>query len=368
MKYFFLGLILWTIGLQSQTITGKIVHDGLNRDYRLYIPKNFHSNKSYPLIVNLHGFTSNAQQQEIYGDFRSIADTAGFLIVHPNGTTTSPLNQSFWNVGFFPSTVDDVGFINKLIDSLSLSYPIDKNRIYATGMSNGGFMSYKLACESDKFAAIASVTGSMVAAEKLLCKRKSPIPVMEIHGTADGIVPYTGTQQFLSIDEVLNFWKEINKTESGAQVIKILDISSSDGATAEHIIFHAKDSYAPVEHFKINNGGHTWPGAVINVGTTCQDISASLEIWKFFSRFRLNSISSNEKVYTTEAKMYFSAESNELILAGSVPSELIIMDLSGRVLYSKWISKELESVNLTSINSGLYLAKLNRTLVKFVKY
>ena len=153
-------LYLSTVGMAQTTITGTIKHDGLIRDYRLYIPKNFDSKKAVPLVFNFHGLTSNAQQQEFYGDFRGIADTAGFLLVHPTGTVSKTAGVPFWNVGLaVGESVDDVGFVEALIDSLQLKYTIDPNRIYATGMSNGGFMSYFLACSSLRFAAIASVTG-----------------------------------------------------------------------------------------------------------------------------------------------------------------------------------------------------------------
>src|SRR5258706_3847373 len=140
----------------QQTINGTIMHDGLQRDYILYVPASYVPGTPAPLVLNFHGYTSNAFEQMFYGDFRPIADTAGFLIVHPNGTVDQLGNQH-WNVGWGTSTVDDVGFTNALIDSLSAQYDINQDRVYSTGMSNGGFMSYKLACDlSNRIAAIAS--------------------------------------------------------------------------------------------------------------------------------------------------------------------------------------------------------------------
>ena len=107
----------------QQTIVSTITHGGLTRDYRLYIPKNYIPSKAAPLVLNLHGLTCNAIQQEFYGDFRPIADTAGFLICHPNGTVSVTTGLTFWNVGLAAGeNVDDVGFIEALIDSLSAKY------------------------------------------------------------------------------------------------------------------------------------------------------------------------------------------------------------------------------------------------------
>jgi hypothetical protein len=157
-------------------------------------------------VLNFHGYTSNDFEQMWYGDFRPIADTAGFLVVHPMGTVDL-VGNTHWNVGWGLSTVDDIGFTSALIDSLAAQYNINQDRIYSTGMSNGGFMSYQLACElSDRIAAIASVTGSFNVNQLTTCHPDHQMPVMEIHGTADPTVPYDGNALFAPIPSVVNFW------------------------------------------------------------------------------------------------------------------------------------------------------------------
>ncbi|MEO6190576.1 MAG: PHB depolymerase family esterase [Saprospiraceae bacterium] len=277
----------------QQSIVRTIQHNGLTRDYRIYVPASYKKGQAVPLVFNLHGFTSNALQQEFYGDFRPIADTAGFILVHPNGTVGGPSNQTFWNVGFFPSNIDDIGFLEALIDTISAQYSINSKRIYSTGMSNGGFMSYSLACFSQRFAAIASVAGSMTNETLQRCKPARKIPILEVHGTADQTVPYDGSSGFASIPNLLNFWLKINECSSGANDLLIPDIDVSDGATAEHIIFNCPQF--PVEHFKVMNGAHTWPGAKFNIGVTCQDFNASEEIWKFFNRYELSLNNEDDK-------------------------------------------------------------------------
>ena len=212
MKQYFICLVFSICLLNSnaqQTINGTITHDNINRDYILYIPASYNPSTPVPLVFCFHGYSSNANSNYAYTNFRSIADTAGFIVVHPQGTLDNT-GTSHWNVGGWTigSTVDDVGFTLALLNSISASYTINPDRVYSTGMSNGGYMSFLLACQlSDKFAAVASVTGSMTPQTFSACNPVHPTPIMQIHGTADATVPYAGVPSWtLSIDDVLQYW------------------------------------------------------------------------------------------------------------------------------------------------------------------
>jgi len=265
MKKTFLASLLFCFAVMSvaqQTIEGSITHDDLEREYILYIPANYDGNEAVPLIFNFHGFTSNANEQMWYGDFRPIADTAGFLVVHPQGTLFN--GNTHWNVGGFTlgSTVDDVGFTSALIDSLADMYNIDLNRVYSTGMSNGGYMSFLLACQlGDKIAAVASVTGSMTPQTYDACDPIHPTPIMQIHGTADPVVPYNGQLWTKSITEVLSYWNDHNDCDDIPETIMVPDVNTNDGSTAEHIIYSGGKRKSTVEHFKIYGGG-LWSSCV----------------------------------------------------------------------------------------------------------
>ncbi|WAC01355.1 prolyl oligopeptidase family serine peptidase [Lacinutrix neustonica] len=205
----------------QQTIDGTLMHDGIQRTYILYVPQAYNASTPAPLVLNFHGYTSNAIEQINYGDFRPLADEDGFLIVVPQGTVDTAGNTHF-NVGWGTSTVDDIGFINALLDDLSTQYTINQDRIYSTGMSNGGFMSYKLACElSDRIAAIASVTGSMTLGTTGSCNPLHPTPVLEIHGTSDGTVNYNGSNFATAIPDVLSYWSNYNNTDTTPTVTSI---------------------------------------------------------------------------------------------------------------------------------------------------
>jgi polyhydroxybutyrate depolymerase len=289
------------------TIIDSIPFGGMQRTYRLYIPAKYKPATAVPLVFNLHGLGSNATQQEAYGDFRPIADTANFIIAHANGTQTTS-GQGWNNFGVIGTGVDDVGFISALIDKISGQYNINKNRIYSTGMSNGGFMSYDLACFlNTRIAAIASVTGSMIASHLKGCKANRPTPVMEIHGTADNTVSYDGKGAIIAsvnIDTLVGYWVKFNGC-SAPVVTNLPNINTTDGCTVQHQVFNNGKNGSSVELYKVIGGGHTWPGAKTNIGVTNQDFSASKEIWRFFSQFRL------DQVMSVDPK---SAENNEVTL------------------------------------------------------
>ena len=199
--------------------------------------------------------------------------------------TVDNTGATHWNVGWGASTVDDVGFTAALIDSLSVNYNIDDNRIYSTGMSNGGFMSYHLACNlSDRIAAIASVTGSMSSFTYSTCNPSHPIPIMEIHGTADLVVVYS------SIPNVLDYWIDYNNCNIQGSWISMPDINIMDGSTVEHWVWNMGLNGVSVEQYKIINGAHTWPGTIFTSAGTNYDIDASTEIWKFFSKYDINGL------------------------------------------------------------------------------
>lgn len=279
-----------SLGCKAQTtIVDSFVYGGLMRTYRLYVPAVYTGANPVPVVLNLHGYTSNGLQQESYGDFRPIADTANFIIAHPDGAIDA-FNNRAWNL-LGVSPVDDIGFLSALLDTIIAHYNINLNRLYSTGLSNGGYMSYLLACSmGHRIAAIASVTGAMTADMKLACAPAHPTPVMEIHGTADLVVPYTGGNANLPVDTTILYWVSYNHCNPLPVVTTLPDVAVNDGCTAEHAVYQGGDNGSSVELYKIVGGGHTWPGAPLAIGVTNMDFSASREIWRFFNQYSLNNL------------------------------------------------------------------------------
>jgi len=266
---FFLLICLVFVGKAQEF---SITHDGLLRTYRLHLPANYDQDSIYPLVINMHGLGSNAWEQELYTQFNNVSDTGRFLVAYPNG-----INET-WNVSSETGT-DDVGFISALIDSLDAEFSIDLQRVYATGMSMGGFMSYRLACQlSDRIAAIASVTGLQAYYP---CNPVRPVPVAQFHGTLDPIVPYAG------VATTINNWVSNNGCPDTSVITDLPDIDTTDNSTVTVSYYGLCNDSTEVILYTIIGGEHTWPGAPINIGVTNFDIHASNEIWKFFTKFNL---------------------------------------------------------------------------------
>ena len=341
------------------------MHDGIIRTYILYVPDTYSAETAAPLLFNFHGYGSTSTEQMVYGDFRPIADTAGFLVVHPMGTEDA-LGTTHWNVGWETSTVDDVGFASTLIDSLALDFNIDFNKVYSTGMSNGGFMSYTLACNlSNRFSAIASVTGSMTKDQPNSCNCEHPMPIMEIHGTADATVPYNGYYLFESIEDVLNYWVDFNNCDTDPLFTEVPDIDPDDGCTAEHYLWSNGDNGAIVDHYKIINGGHTWPGSSYNIGVTNHDINASIEIWKFFSKYDINGlINATTTDQLDEGKykvsIYPNPFSSHVFIDGdfSQPKEYQVYSSIGELVQSGTLHFNHDKINLSDLSASIYLLKI----------
>ena len=356
----------------QQTIYDSIYVAGLQRQFILYVPASYHPGTPAPLVLNFHGYTSNAYEQMFYGDFRPIADTAGFIVVHPMGTLDI-LGTPHWNVGWGLSQVDDIGFTNALIDSLSAAYTINQDRIYSTGMSNGGFMSYTLACElSDRIAAIASVTGDFNVNQSATCNPQHPMPVMEIHGTADETVAYNGNILFAPIPSVMNYWAGFNSCETPATITNIPDTDATDGCTVEHQLFPNGTNSVVVEHYKIINGAHTWPGSAFGGVGTNQDIDASKEIWRFFSSYDIHGLihptATHEPAHSSSFSIYPNPASSNLTIAHESmnPVHYTLLNMMGQEMISGIATSQKEDISIDALPSGMYVLNAGDEIFKIV--
>lgn len=253
-------------------------HGGMMRSARVHVPASVDLAAPTPLVLNFHGFSSNASQQELFSGMNATADAEGFVVVYPEGILSS------WNAGACCGTammqgLDDVGFVRALVSELHAQLCIDARRVYATGMSNGGFMSHRLACEaSDVFAAVAPVSAVNGMDD---CAPGRPVPVMMFNGTADGLVDYNGAGQFQSVKEAFDGWAERDACVDAPKP------GLMKGATSclEHQLCDADVSVVSCTH---EGMGHCWPGqAFCPFGMANTDISANDEMWKFFGQYVL---------------------------------------------------------------------------------
>lgn len=266
-------------GLYTRTLS----HNGVARQYILYVPDSLDGTSRVPLMLNFHGFGGTADRHLRFADMRPLADSGTFILVYPQGTLLD--GSPHWNAGLKTdrnkSDADDFGFVEALIDEISSDYNIDPARVYACGYSNGAFFSYALACyHSDKIAAIGSVAGTMMAETYNECSPSHPTAMVNIHGTSDAVVPYGGTEGLKSIDAVLAYWTGFNNTSATPTVNRI-----TDGATTiERHSYTDGDKNTSVEHYKVINGGHVW------FDINYEGANTSALIWNFVSRFDINGL------------------------------------------------------------------------------
>lgn len=253
---------------------GVLVHDEVERSYVVYVPPSYDHETLTPLVLAFHGYANSPEQQEDWSSLSEKAAAAGFVLVYPRGTGL----VSGWNGGdCCGSQIDDVGFVSALLDRLQEDLCVDPQRIYATGFSNGGFLSHRLACElSDRIAAIASVAGVMGIDE---CVPQRPVPVLHMHGTGDLVVPYEGSMLlgFESVAETIAGWVARDGCEGEAVVSY-----QQEEVTCER--YEGCEAGAQVELCTIEGGGHTWPGGadIFGAGPTTQNLEANDRLWDFF--------------------------------------------------------------------------------------
>ena len=257
-----------------------IVHDGIEREYILYVPNSYDGTSVVPLLLNFHGFGGSASEFINDADMRAEAEANSFILVYPQGSCLN--GASHWNPcpvdGDNKSTADDVGFVEAMISEISSQYNLDMERIYAAGYSNGGMMAYGLAnYKSDLIAAVASVSGTML---NCTGPTSHPMPVIHLHGTSDAVVSYNGSNDWNSVQSTLDYWTSFNNTISTPTI----NTDNTGGMTIEHYSYEQGDNSISVEHYKYIGGDHVWFNELY------QGQNASELVWNFMSKYDINGL------------------------------------------------------------------------------
>lgn len=365
----FLTTSLFCFSQNGVTIIDSIKSNNIMRKFRLYVPNVYNASQAVPLILNLHGYTSNSSQQQAYTNFMPIADTANFLMVYPDGRVQN--GNQYWNAGF-GGPENDVLFMSDLIDSLKLNYNIDLNSVYSCGMSNGGIMSYYLACNlPNRITAIASVTGSMLNSW-FSCAPARPFPVMEVHGTADGTVNYNGDGTFAPIDSVIKKWRTFDNCNVAPITYSVPNINTTDNSYAVNYKYTGGANGSTVELYKVFGGSHSWPGAFPFIANTNQDFNASVEIWRFFRQFKLNQFISTagvtENQLKNNIKVFPNPVTEQLFVEGVSGVKLKVINLLGELVINETLDT---TINVGELKNGIYFLHIRngneRSVVKFIK-
>jgi polyhydroxybutyrate depolymerase len=262
--------------------------DGYTRSYLVNLPPNYNDSNHFSLVMALHGTGGSADQMERDYKLTAKSNSAGFIIVYPEGVRSDGLlGIRTWNAGgccdyAMEHNIDDVKYLRLLIQKLSTSYKINPKKIYATGMSNGAMMVYRLGCElSNQLAAIAPVSGTLMTTQP--CSPSRAVPVLHIHSVLDTKIPYAGgyglaNYYYHPVDSSLRVWAGINGCASAPQVV-------TDATLYTQTQYPGCTNNTTVQLYLTKDGGHSWPGGLParpSADTPSAAFSATDLIWDFF--------------------------------------------------------------------------------------
>lgn len=364
-KTFTFLVILFACILKLSAQTASFTFEGTVRKYIVHLPAGYNAANKFPLVLNLHGLGSYASQQQLYSNMDATSDKYKFIVVYPDGINNA------WNVGIgLNSSINDVGFINALLDTLIKKYTVNTDKIYSCGMSLGGYMTYKLGCNlSNRFTAIASVSGVVSATLNANCQPVKPLPLLHIHGTADDIVAYGGGNGSLGVEASVKKWVGFDHCSSQADTFHVPDINKTDQSTADLIKYQTCDRGLDVWFYKIYNGGHTWPGTIdIPNKVTNKDFIASDEIWKFFDRYPLIATGIADDQNIKLGSIYPNPVNNTLYISGKHSFQQVqILNLSGIIIQTGFAKEN--KVDVSNLEKGIYLLQTleDRAVYRFIK-
>lgn len=271
-------------------------YGGVQRSYEYYQSAQYDGTSAFPVMIVLYGKDMTVDGIVSMTGMNAYADDMGFNVIYPNAYDGN------WNDGrdvagitAYDENIDDVGFIGTIIDRVEKAWKVDSRQVYVAGISNGAMMAYRLACETpERFAAVASVAGSLPVNIAEDCEPSTTIPIIAFNGTSDGIVPWNGGTielngenmgSVLSVPDTISHWLDVNKCSETATVSTI-NTNTQDGTTVYREVYTPQTNGADVVLYRIEGGGHTWPGGpytqvLAGLGAVTYDIDASQLIAEF---------------------------------------------------------------------------------------
>jgi polyhydroxybutyrate depolymerase len=385
-KKLFISIIASLIycNLFGQTnIVGSIIHQTYQREFTVHLPTGFNITTQRSLVINLHGGSGNMNNAQGFSLMNPVADQNNFVVVYPQGYGIASPGFSWAdgrNTSADQAGIDDIGFINNLLDYLIATYNINTNRIYICGFSNGGFMVQRIACQlSDRFAAMASLGSSMDTSLFQNCNPSKPIPFAFFNGTSDPAMPYGGgpmqnpqVTPVVPVESTIDFWVNQNNCQTSNAVINLSDTFTTDNSTAELYTYTNCDCNSDIKFYKLINGGHTWPGVYIAsqasvLGNTNRDINASFELWNFFNSHNLcSSLGIDEQIIESRMETYPNPVKTELNI--DIPqdekTEILITNLLGQNLIKV---RNQNKIDVSYLQNGIYILTVTKNQKAFIQ-
>ena len=346
---------LFSVTIVSEAQIQHFEWQGSQREYLVRTPADY--DEAMPVLFFLHGLGDNITRLDNEFHFQQVADKYHWVTVVPQALQQS--GYTMWNAGLMSSNIDDSGFLIALLDSLAMHYPVDLDSVFFTGFSMGGFMTHRMAIEhGDRITACAPVSGLIT--HSLATQTTVPVRMLHIHGTSDPVVGYDGNSQYfggnlgLSVEAILNYWKNANECFDEPVIDTFPDLKN-DGL---RFVRYTYDGAAQLQHIKVIGGNHTWYHSEDQY-----DIGYLTEIHKFFTVKDGGSTSINEQKHDA-LRLWPNPTSGQCTIEVKSTTSVELIDLQGHFLKTYTLNKGINQIDLTDIPEGLYLIKSEDGMVR----
>ena len=320
---------------------------GTQRQYLIKMPSV--NRETIPVLYFLHGLGDNITRLDNEFHFQQVADEFQWAVVIPQALSQS--GATMWNAGLMASSIDDSGFLMALLDSLAVQYPINLDSVFFTGFSMGGFMTHRMAIEhGDRITACAPVSGLIT--HSMSNQTATPVRMLHIHGTTDPVVGYDGNSQYfggnlgLSVEAILNYWKNANHCVAEPVIDTFPDLQN-DGL---RFVRYTYDGDAELQHIKVIGGNHTW-----YMSENQYDIGYLTEIHKFFTIDNGND--GVAKSESNSMRIWPNPTSGRFTMEVEAAMDIEVMEMQGRSVAKYALKAGSNSIDLGHLPEGLYFIK-----------
>jgi polyhydroxybutyrate depolymerase len=372
--------------LAQQNILDSLEHKEYQRKYMVHLPPGYSEVKDNPVVIFLHGGNGNYVTAQGFTRLNQVSNSNDFVVVYPQGYFEPAANSFVWadgrSTGADKAGIDDVGFLDKLVKTLTNEYVIDSSRMYLCGFSNGSFMTQRMAFESEtNFAAMGTLGGTLDSNLLVNSKPGKAIAMMYVFGMEDPFVPYEGgtvtgstTNPVTGVENAVRFWVENNNCKSELDSVDLEDLNKEDNSTVTVFEYTDCDCDADVIFYKIVGGGHTWPGVEIVeqeplLGETNEDINAGEELWKFFRKHVACEVTSVD--YREESNIFlYPNPANEYVKIVGIKEigfKYYVFDIFGNILLEGITGNDEFRIDLSGLSSGVYFVNLGNQHYKVIK-
>lgn len=364
-KIFTLPVFVFSVFAVFAQLTDETISiNGVTRSYKLYIPAGFNAQTENPdMIIIMHGL-GGTNADMVGAGFNFIADTARVIAVYPQALNNS-WGMAAWNNGtMLGSTADDLGFMNELINKGLNDYNVNPARVYATGFSMGSIMSHHMACAmNNRIAAIGAMAGTMPTSDISSCVPVYKTPVIHLHGTADGTVPYDGSAlpSLSLVPQTIDFWRGVHGCDASADSTRLPD-TATDAITIDRFVYDNCNPAASLELWRFNGADHVYLYQPVN------DITEMIEVWLFLRKWSHSNPTTLglENKELSAVKISPNPSTGLVHITTEYSGKIQVVDLKGTVVFEQQTQPGGSVLNLDALNKGVYLMRVGEETHKLV--